>query len=376
MAIVLAAPATTHGADPQAPPPPPAPQVAHNAPADPRWLERLDALDRALLEELVGYAPPEFAAELTWVDAERRTWADLRGRVVVLQSWTSRTTAGRKVPGRVARQLADFARDDVEIILLHTPDGRDTIQTFLDRRPIEQPLVVDPRGAFCDRLGVYKRPVNIVVDRNGVTRYAGLGASGLAPAVAGLVAEAHDPGAAPPVRAAPETPAAEFPPVTGAIDKAIDFRGRRAPDFTVGEWWTDRPDATGKVVILDFWATWCGPCIAAIPHMNDLADRFRADVCVVGISREAASKFDEGMERIGRMHEFRYALAVDSAGTMQQAVGITAIPHCLVIGRDWTVRWQGHPSRLTAEIVEQIVKADAGGAPGVDPRRFRWTDGS
>src|SRR4030095_15566093 len=43
----------------------------------------------------------------------------------------------------------------------------------------------------------------------------------------------------------------------------------------------------GKVVVLEFWATWCGPCVATIPHMNELADQFKGEpVQFVALTQE------------------------------------------------------------------------------------------
>ena len=155
---------------------------------DQRWLDRLDAGERACLERLIGFAPPPFDGNLAWTNAEPMLWKDLRGSVVVIQSWTSRTAAGRNWAMRAARNLEAMG-DAVTLIALHTPEGADTAGTFLGRRRLDVPVAIDGNGAFCDALGVYKRPVNVVVDRNGTVRYAGLNRHGLRKAVALLATE-------------------------------------------------------------------------------------------------------------------------------------------------------------------------------------------
>ncbi len=241
------------------------------------------------------------------------------------------------------------------------------------------PVAVDSKGAFCDALGFYKRPVNVLVDRNGTVRYAGLNQGGLVQAVQKLLAEPFDPNSEPVARSvAAPAESASFPSFSNPVRSASDFRGRRAPEFFVQQWVNGAPaeSASGTVTIIDFWATWCGPCVAAIPHMNELAERFRGQVTVVGVSDEAPDKFQQGMNRLQQrglsLADFRYHVALDPSARMKGAVGVRGIPHIMIMSADWIVRWQGHPMELTPAILEQIVAASAGGT-GRSSLRSRWT---
>jgi thiol-disulfide isomerase/thioredoxin len=168
------------------------------------------------------------------------------------------------------------------------------------------------------------------------------------------------------------------------VSGAADLRGERAPDFFVQKWITDQPDAQDKPVVIDFWATWCPPCIASIPHMNELATKFGERAVFVGISDEKEDKFEEGLKKKKlKVEGFKYSLAIDPTSKMAAAVKIRGIPHVMVVSSDWVVRWQGHPQSLNAMVLERIFKADealrassagdAGKSKGATVNRNRWT---
>ena len=338
-----------------------------------RWLERLPAQDRGFLDELLNCAPPAFASELAWYetsDGGPLRWEDLRGRVVVVQSWDTRSSKGRRAPVTMTKVLSDFSADDVQRIALHVPTAADNIKVYLDRKPQGMPVVVDAKGGFCNELGIYKRPTNVVVDRNGTVRYAGLTPQGLAAAVGKLVAEPHDPDAEPtPARVggAPISEKGIFPRYTGTVGSARDVRGQESPELTITNWISDEPALGGRVVIVDFWATWCGPCVASIPHMNELAERFSSEAVVIGLSDEPVQTL-EAFQAKNVMH---YPMATDPSGAMKKSLAITGIPHAIVVSDDGIVRWQGHPASLNAETLGQIVAANRGGSGSTARNRWR-----
>lgn len=356
---------------------PPAPKQADGAAAEvnPRWLLRLDGDDRKFIDDLIGHAPPAFTDDLKWIGGSAKTWADLAGKVVVLQTWTSQNTAGRTWPARAARAVKGWTDNDVVVIAIHTPEGADRAAQFMERRELDMPAAVDTTGAFCDALGAYKKPVNFVIDRAGTVRYAGLNEEALTQAAAELVEEKASELPEPKVRdteAKEDTgPKPPFPPITGSVGSAMDVRGKKAPEFFVQEWIANRPKGIeNKVVIIDFWATWCGPCVAAIPHMNEIAAEFPNDVAVIGITSEKRGDFDKGIKKVPT--RIQYSIALDASSKMANAIQIRGIPHVIVLSSDWVVRWQGHPGAgLTKEVVKQIVDANGGGSAKADPR-LRW----
>jgi len=334
-----------------------------------RWQDRLPAEDRAAVDAGVGFAAPDFSEDVQWIHGGKPGDAmeDLRGKVVVIQTWTSGSTAGRAEIKRLQRVLngLDKKASDVVAIMLHTPEDAENAETFCERAEPPFPVAVDPSGATCDLYGAFERPVNIVIDRQGAVRYGGLSDRGLRSALEKLLAEKYDDAKKPEPRPQADAMATSgtgtWPAIVGSVGSAADLRGRPAPQAAVDTWITPQPDTRGKVVIVDFWATWCGPCVRAIPHMNEIANTFRGKVECVGLSDESQSAFTNGLQRknLGPQ-SFAYNLALDPQGRMKSAFQVRGIPHVAVMSTDWVVRWQGHPSALTEQIVRQIVEADPG----------------
>ena len=173
---------------------------------------------------------------------------------------------------------------------------------------------------------------------------------------------------------APTTPSAQtasspraagYPAVHPKQLYATDFRGHLAPQLTVEKWLTARPDTTGKVVLIDFWATWCGPCREAIPELNQLQKSFKDDLVVIGVSDEKEAAINKFKTSVS----MDYALAIDTKAVTNKKYGIAGIPNVVILSTDGIVRWQGFPlspqERLTPMIVKQIIDAD----PGVAKRK-------
>ncbi|KAF9095420.1 hypothetical protein BGX27_001287 [Mortierella sp. AM989] len=108
-----------------------------------------------------------------------------------------------------------------------------------------------------------------------------------------------------------------------------------------------------RIVLFDFWATWCGPCVEDSPKVSDLAEKHAGRVAVVGINNEGIfSKRDHNVEKIktfleGHKDDFRYTIYVDTPeGHAKQAlfakVGFQAIP-CVVLTVDGVVTHAGSP---------------------------------
>lgn len=345
---------------------------------NPRLQLKLDDADRAPINDWVGYTAPEFPEGLQWVGTEPMTMAALRGKVVAIQSLST------KGPWRGAveplRKQLDGLGPDVVVVLLHTPEGADRAKPIMDKALDGWFGVIDAKGNFCNDLGVWKKPVNFLVDRNGVVRYAGLTPEGMKAGAVKLLAEKaeQDPLPKPRPASGPSESKIVFPTFTDPVQNGVDQRGKAAPALAVETWVTQAPDMGKKLLVLDFWATWCGPCRASIPHMNELAGKFSQDACFIGISDETKSKFEEGMRNQKlKERDFKYSLALDPQARLKSGFfKLNGIPCCAIISSDGVVRWQGHPVSLSEDVLRSLVAANnslnGGGKSGKGAATRGW----
>lgn len=131
---------------------------------------------------------------------------------------------------------------------------------------------------------------------------------------------------------------------------ARSFRGRRSPQIVVDQWLTPPPDVKGKFVLLDFWATWCGPCRQSIPHLNALQAKFKDHLVVVGLSDETP----EGMRKMASPR-VDYYVGTDPQARTRTAVEVQGIPHAMLLDPEGIVRFEGQPLYLDERGLEQLI---------------------
>lgn len=109
----------------------------------------------------------------------------------------------------------------------------------------------------------------------------------------------------------------------------------------------------GRVYVLEFWATWCGPCRASMPHLSKLQEKYQDYATIIGVSDEPLAtvvpflfekdKYDDTVNN----DRTRYTLCTDPDESVKQdyfrAAGQRGIPTAFIIGKDQKVEWIGHP---------------------------------
>ncbi len=137
--------------------------------------------------------------------------------------------------------------------------------------------------------------------------------------------------------------------------------GDKAPPLRIATWIKGAPlaeFATGRVYVIEFWATWCGPCIQSMPHLSDLQERFKGKgVTIVGVSTRDnnGNTLERATDMIAKKGDsIAYSIAWDQEeethDAYMKAAGQTGIPTCFVIDRTGSIAYIGDPVWLDVPI--------------------------
>jgi peroxiredoxin len=123
---------------------------------------------------------------------------------------------------------------------------------------------------------------------------------------------------------------------SSVANEPSEWEGRSAPDLAITTTEGARlqlSEFRGRAVILDYWATWCGPCVREIPHLQKVADEFPQDLVVIGISSESMSV----LQKFARAKSLRYQVG-NAASSPAPFADITMVPTTFFIDREGTIR--------------------------------------
>lgn len=164
--------------------------------------------------------------------------------------------------------------------------------------------------------------------------------------------------------------------------------GSKAPELNIEHWISNGPGSAkpvtrfepGKVYVVEFWATWCGPCIQGMPHLAELQKEYaEKNVQIIGVSSEDLETVKEFLAReipkrdsekedsaktFGQLTS-AYSLTCDPDESTDKAYMLaanqTTIPKAFIVGKDGKIEWIGHPGEMDdplREVVQGTWKRD------------------
>jgi thiol-disulfide isomerase/thioredoxin len=124
--------------------------------------------------------------------------------------------------------------------------------------------------------------------------------------------------------------------------QAAALVGKAAPEVSAQDWLNSPPLALqalrGKIVVVEFWATWCPPCRTSIPHLIELYKKFSAQgVVIMGLTDEPKAKVEPFAKEMGMIYP------VGCGSRSSGAYGVTGIPHAAIVDTAGNIVWEGHP---------------------------------
>lgn len=141
--------------------------------------------------------------------------------------------------------------------------------------------------------------------------------------------------------------------------------GDKAPAMDVASWAKGTPVKefkSGHVYVVEFWATWCGPCKVSIPHLTEMAKKFKDKVDFVGVSAFESpdtkpADVQKFVDDMGDKMDYNVALDGDSntmAQTWMIAAGQGSIPTAFIVDQSGKVAWIGHPMEMEATLQKVV----------------------
>lgn len=146
--------------------------------------------------------------------------------------------------------------------------------------------------------------------------------------------------------------------------------GTPAPALAVAKWVKGVPVSfqKGNVYVVEFWATWCGPCMQSIPHLSELAEKYSGKATFTGVSvweRQSSPTDSSYFEKVdkfvkGGVPKMDYHVAVDGldhtmATTWMRNAGEGGIPTAFIVNREGNIAWIGHPMAGLDEALSHVI---------------------
>lgn len=147
--------------------------------------------------------------------------------------------------------------------------------------------------------------------------------------------------------------------VFGQIESQI---GKKAPDLSFDK--ILNSDITSaklseyganKIVVLEYWGTFCSACIASFPRLEELQRKFKNDLQVITITADSEKRIEQFLKN-GKLN---LPVAIDENGQLNAAFSHRVVPHTILIDKEGIVRAITEPAEITEELIAKIINGQS-----------------
>jgi len=141
--------------------------------------------------------------------------------------------------------------------------------------------------------------------------------------------------------------------------------GQKTPDLVITDYILNTPkdkNFSNKFKVVEFWATWCGPCLGAVSHLNELQNKFKdnKNLVFISISDEAPEKINKTLSKI----KFETIVVSDQTKKTHENLIMRkdksySIPATILIDDQNIVRFIGHPDMLTPDVLNKFISGQS-----------------
>ncbi|AWL78974.1 TlpA family protein disulfide reductase [Capnocytophaga canimorsus] len=117
-----------------------------------------------------------------------------------------------------------------------------------------------------------------------------------------------------------------------------------------------------KLFFIDYWATWCAPCITVASYLTTLQEQFRDDLYVISLTQESPDVVKPFLQK----HHSKLAVSIDYEGENFKKHKVRALPYGVLLNAQGEVLWKGNPANITANMIRGFLSKNARTVPIYD----------